>query len=96
VLNLWLLHGDCNRQILMDRVHPIVLAKNVQSATHSFIETLSGDFDRVFRTTGVATRDFASARGHPRRLALRFYFVQMLDEGTDVGVVVAAVADPAE
>ena len=50
VLNLWLLHGDCNRQILMDRVDPIVLAKNVQSATHSFIETPSGDFDRVFRT----------------------------------------------
>ena len=88
VLNLWLLHGDCNRQILMDRIDPIVLAKNVQSATHSFIETPSGDFDRVFRTTGVATRDFAGPLGHPHKLALRFYFVQMLDEGAGVGVVV--------
>ena len=52
--------------------------------------TPSGDFDRVFRTTGVVTRDFAGPLGDPHKLALRFYFVQMLDRAAGVGVVVAA------
>jgi hypothetical protein len=62
----------------MDRVNPIVLAKNVQSATDSFIETPSGDFDRVFRTTGVATRNSAGSKGHGRILAFRFSFAKSL------------------
>jgi hypothetical protein len=81
VLDLWLLHGDCNRQILMDRVDPIVLAKDLHATRYGLIETARRDLDRVFRTTGVATRDFASSQGHPRRLALRFYFAKYLTKG---------------
>jgi len=74
VLNLWLLHGDCNRQILMDRVDPIVLAKNVQSATHSFIETPSGDLDRVFPHHWRRDKRLCKCAGPPAQISSSLLF----------------------
>ncbi len=74
MLDLGFADGDRNHQILMDPVDPVVLAKKVQSTTHSFIETARGDFDCMFRSACVATRYFATSEGHARILTLRFYF----------------------
>jgi hypothetical protein len=74
VLDLGFADGDRNHQVLMDPVDPVVLAKKVQSTTHSFIETARGDFDCMFRTACVATRYLATSERHPHILTLRFYF----------------------
>jgi hypothetical protein len=62
----------------MNPVDPIVLAKKVQSATYCFIKTPGGDFDRMFRTIGVATRYFASSETHAIMVAFRFSFAKSL------------------
>jgi hypothetical protein len=70
----------------MDPVDPVVLAKKVQSTTHSFIETARGDFDCMFRTACVATRYFASSKIHAVILASSFFFRQNLDGFAGKGV----------
>jgi len=51
----------------------------MQSTSYSFVETARRHFDGMFRAVRVDTRHFASSKGHPRGVALRFYFVQTLD-----------------
>jgi hypothetical protein len=77
VLDLGFLDSDRNRRIL-DRVHPIVLAEDVQSAAYRLIEAAGGYFDPVFRAVRVVTRYFASAKSHMVRLAFRFCFAKSL------------------
>jgi hypothetical protein len=48
VLDFRLLDGDRNRRVLMNSVDPIVLTKNVQSASYSFVQTAGRDFDGTF------------------------------------------------
>jgi hypothetical protein len=78
VLDLGFLDSDRNRRILMDRVHPIVLAEEVQSAAYSLIKTARCDFDHVFRAVRVETRSFASSETHAVILAFRFSFATNL------------------
>lgn len=76
MFDLGLLDGDRNRRILIDRIDPIVLTKNMQSTSYSFVEAARGDFDDVFRTVRVETRHFAGSETHALILAFRFYFAR--------------------
>jgi hypothetical protein len=80
VLDLGFLDSDRNRRIL-DRVHPIVLAEDVQSAAYRLIKTARCDFDGVFRAVRVETRYFASSETHAVILAFRFSFAKTASEG---------------
>jgi len=77
VLDLRLLDRDRNRRILIDRVDPIVLTKNMQSPSHGLKEAARCDFDGMFCAGSVETRYFASSKIHPVILSFRFFFVIM-------------------
>jgi hypothetical protein len=76
VLDLGLFDGNCNRRVLIDRVDPVVLTKNVQATRYSLIETARRDFDGMFRTVRVETRYPASSKCHSGILTLRFSFAK--------------------
>jgi hypothetical protein len=74
VLNLGLFNRDRNRRILIDRVDPIVLTKNMQSPSYALKEAARCDFDGMFCTGSVETRYFASSKIHSVILPFRFSF----------------------
>jgi hypothetical protein len=76
VLDLRLPDRDCNRRILIDRVDPIVLTKNMQSPSYGLKEAVRCDFDSMFCAGSVETRYFASAKTHMAILSFRFSFAK--------------------
>jgi hypothetical protein len=78
VLDLRLLDGDPDRRILIDRVDPIVLTKNIQSPSYGLKEAARCDFDGMFSAGSVETRYFASSKTHEVNLPFRFSFATTL------------------
>ena len=60
MLNLRLFDRDRNRRILIDRVDPIVLTKNMQSPSYGLKEAARCDFDGMLSAVRVETRYLAS------------------------------------
>ena len=61
MLDLRLLDRDRNRRILIDRVDPIVLTKNMQSPSYGLKEAARCDFDGMLSAVRVETRYLASS-----------------------------------
>lgn len=74
MLDLGLLDPNCNRRILIDRVDPIVLTKNMESPSYGLKETARRDFDGMFCAASVEKRYFASSKIHSVILSFRFSF----------------------
>lgn len=96
MLDLRLVDRDRNRRILIDRVDPIVLTKNMQSQSYGLKEAARCDFDGMFCAGSVETRYFASSKIHAVILPFRFYFAITLfhfcfDRAGGDGVEVVAV-----
>ena len=61
MLNLRLFDRDRNRRILIDRVDPIVLTKNMQSPSYGLKKAARCDFDGMLSAVRVETRYLASS-----------------------------------
>jgi hypothetical protein len=78
VLDLGLFDSDRDRRILIDRIDPIVLMKNMQSPSYGLKEAARCDFDGMFCAGSVETRYFASSKTHEVILPFRFSFATTL------------------